>query len=654
MEKVIVKDLLKFEFLSGLKASPNGEYLSFIKSKVNIESNDYNYELWCFDISTEKYRCLCTIPKNKDYLWLDNERILFPYEGTNKYMDPSTKYGAISIFGGEISPGFELPLLVNKISLFGEGKFIVQGEINHNDPEDLEENGAEWHILEELPFAENGAGYVSGKRQALFIFNRTTGKLESITPPMFQTKDFAVDINSTRVAIIGQESHGCEIANDGLYLYDDSVKEISCLISESRYRMFKVGFINGKTWFSGADGKRYPWSQHAWFYTVDEQDEEEIFYKNYQMPCNNTVVTDCSYGSNPLYYSGEKSIYHIITENSSSQIVETTEAKENKITKEQGSVEGLVLANEDIYFLGQRGLRLQEIYRISKSDYIEHRLTDFNEDFYQNKNISIPMPCEFENEAGDTVEGWVITPVGYNPRDDKKYPGILQIHGGPKTAYSNIYFHEMQVLANEGYFVFFCNPRGSDGRGDEFGFLIDKYGTVDYEDIMQFTNIVLESYPIDKTRLGVAGGSYGGYMTNLIIGRTNIFSAAVSQRSISNWITDEGTSDWGFLFNPYRFNGEFARQQFDYAWEISPLSLAGNVKTPILFIHSEEDFRCPPGEALQYYTALINRGIETKVCMFKNESHELSRSGTPRNRLKRLEMISLWMQEYLNQKEGAE
>ena len=131
----------------------------------------------------------------------------------------------------------------------------------------------------------------------------------------------------------------------------------------------------------------------------------------------------------------------------------------------------------------------------------------------------------------------------------KKYPAILDIHGGPKTAYGEIFYHEMQVWANEGYFVFFCNPIGSDGRDNVFADLRGKYGTCDYRNIMDFTDEVLRRYPaIDEKRLGVTGGSYGGFMTNWIIGHTNRFAAAVSQRSISSWLTMEYTSDIGYNF----------------------------------------------------------------------------------------------------------
>lgn len=198
-----------------------------------------------------------------------------------------------------------------------------------------------------------------------------------------------------------------------------------------------------------------------------------------------------------------------------------------------------------------------------------------------------------------------------------------------------------------GYFVFFCNPRGSEGKGNAFADIRGIYGTIDYEDIMKFTDIVLEKYTnIDKDRVGVTGGSYGGFMVNWIIGHTDRFKCAASQRSISNWIDDFGTTDIGYYFNPDELGGDVC-SGFDKLWEQSPLKYANNAKTHTLFIHSEEDYRCYQSQAFQMFTALKYYGIESRICLFKGENHELSRSGKPKHRLRRLKEITDWFEKYL-------
>ena len=244
------------------------------------------------------------------------------------------------------------------------------------------------------------------------------------------------------------------------------------------------------------------------------------------------------------------------------------------------------------------------------------------------------------------IDGWVLLPKDYD--QSKSYPAILDIHGGPKTVFGEVFYHEMQAWANMGYFVFFCNPFGSDGKGNEFGDLRGKYGTIDYQNIMDFTDAVLAKYPaIDQKRVAVTGGSYGGYMTNWIIGHTNRFCCAATQRSISNWISFYGISDIGILFGQDQCAADiFTQEGVEKLWEHSPLKYIANMETPTLFIHSDEDFRCPIAEGYQLYTALLDKGVKTRMCVFHGENHELSRGGKPQHRLRRLNEITDWIVQY--------
>ena len=242
----------------------------------------------------------------------------------------------------------------------------------------------------------------------------------------------------------------------------------------------------------------------------------------------------------------------------------------------------------------------------------------------------------------------VLLPKDFAP--EKTYPAVLDIHGGPKTVYGPVFYHEMQVWANMGYFVFYCNPMGSDGRDNKFMDIRGHYGETDYKNLMDFTDAVLAAYPqIDRTKVCETGGSYGGFMTNWIIGHTDRFVCAASQRSIANWLSFYGVSDIGV---------EFAKDQCDAdpistpdkMWEHSPMRYAGNVKTPTLFIHSDEDYRCPLAEGLQMYTSRAAQGVPTRLCLFHGENHELSRSGKPQHRVRRLTEITNWFEKYAREK----
>ena len=238
-----------------------------------------------------------------------------------------------------------------------------------------------------------------------------------------------------------------------------------------------------------------------------------------------------------------------------------------------------------------------------------------------------------------TFHGFVLRPMDYAP--GKKYPVILDVHGGPKTVYGSIFYHEMQYWAGKGYFVIFCNPTGSDGRG-AFMDIGGKYGTVDFDDIMAFCDAALAAYPdMDADNFFETGGSYGGFMTNWIIGHTDRFRACASQRSISNWFSFSGVSDIGVEFVPDQIRGDIWADPAKL-WEHSPLKYADRVKTPTLFIHAFEDYRCPIDQGYQMFTALVTHGVETKMVCFRGENHDLSRTGKPSHRLKRLNEITAW------------
>jgi dipeptidyl aminopeptidase/acylaminoacyl peptidase len=303
----------------------------------------------------------------------------------------------------------------------------------------------------------------------------------------------------------------------------------------------------------------------------------------------------------------------------------------------------MCMINDNLYLVGLYQQKLQEIYQIDLNAQHIKQQTRFNQKVLKNHYVATPKEIVLHHESHD-VKGFVLYPKDFNPQF--KYPAILDIHGGPKTVYGKVYYHEMQHWANEGYFVFFANPRGSDGKGDDFADIRGKYGTIDYNDLMNFTQLVLKKVKsIDDKRLFVTGGSYGGFMTNWIVGQTHLFRAAATQRSISNWLSFYGTSDIGFYFATDQTDGH-PNIDTEKLWNQSPMKYALNIKTPLLFIHSDQDYRCPIEQAMQLYTLLKEREIDSKLVWFKGETHELSRSGKPQARIKRLSEITNWFNRY--------
>ena len=240
------------------------------------------------------------------------------------------------------------------------------------------------------------------------------------------------------------------------------------------------------------------------------------------------------------------------------------------------------------------------------------------------------------------IQGWYMSPIDAK----ENHPAVLYIHGGPQVSYGETFFHEMQALASAGYGVILLNPRGGSGYGQEFvASILDNYGDEDYQDLMNGLDVVLENHPeIDADNLYVAGGSYGGFMTNWMVTHTDRFKAAVTQRSISNWISFYGASDIGPSFVEYQLGRDLS--QADELWQMSPLAHAANAKTPLLVIHGEEDLRCPLEQGQQMYIAMKKQRVETRLVTFPKSSHGLSRNGLPNLRIERLDEIADWFKAF--------
>src|SRR6266446_3847096 len=273
------------------------------------------------------------------------------------------------------------------------------------------------------------------------------------------------------------------------------------------------------------------------------------------------------------------------------------------------------------------------------------QLTHVNDSLFAKLQLVTPEDFWYSSFDGRKIETWIMKPVGFTR--GKKYPLILNIHGGPHTAYGYIFFHEMQLMAARGYVVVYPNPRGSTTYGQEFGNIIQyKYPGDDYKDLMVAVDSVIRRGYVDSTKLGVTGGSGGGLLTDWTVGHTHRFAAAVSQRDVADWLGFWYTADFT-LFQPSWFRSTPFRDPQEFLAR-SPVRYADSGTTPLLFILGDADFRTPPtqgGEAM--FRALKYLHKTTAQVRFPGESHELSRSGKPMHRVERLQHILNWFDKYL-------
>ncbi len=277
------------------------------------------------------------------------------------------------------------------------------------------------------------------------------------------------------------------------------------------------------------------------------------------------------------------------------------------------------------------------------------RLTKVNENLLRARDLGEVEEVWFKGAANNDLQGWILKPPDFDPA--RKYPSILEIHGGPRVQYGNFFMHEFYWLAANGYVVYFCNPRGGQGYGEEHSKAIwNNWGTVDYDDLMAWVDFVQQKPYVDPERMGVTGGSYGGYMTNWIIGHTDRFQAAVTQRSVSNLISMYGSSDYNWSFQE-EFGDQPPWENLENYWRQSPMKYIGQAKTPTLIIHSEQDMRCPIEQDEQIFVALKRLGVDTEMVIFPEEPHGLSRGGRTDRRIERLKHILRWFDRYLKGKD---
>jgi dipeptidyl aminopeptidase/acylaminoacyl peptidase len=279
----------------------------------------------------------------------------------------------------------------------------------------------------------------------------------------------------------------------------------------------------------------------------------------------------------------------------------------------------------------------------------ERRLTAENAAWLEEVELREPEEIQAVSADGTRVQAWAIRPATAS----SKVPCLLNVHGGPKAQYGNSFFDEFQVYAGAGYAVVYGNPRGSDGYSEDHASVIrGAWGGKDWEDVTAIADAIGRLPFVDQANVGVMGGSYGGYMTSWAVGHTGRFRAACSERAVNNLYSMVGTSDIGFSFQiehvgaaPYEDPDRFLR--------MSPVHYLKNIKTPLLIIHSENDIRCPIEQAEQLYVGLklLRRPVE--FWRFPEENHEMSRSGKPRHRLKRFQVILGWFDRWMPAPTGA-
>ncbi len=641
MKRIEIDTFLKFQFLSSPQFSPGGTKIAFTVSRPDLGSNGYLSDLYLYDLETKSVSRITAGGDAKTWAWTPDNTLLFSAARTDAEKRDKengiTHLYEISPSGGEAVCRASVPAVITGIHLLPDGRYLLT--IRHDNYKDTRKKSYE--VFDELPFWGNGQGYTNAKRNRYAVYDLKSGDLTYVDDEWTDCSQYSVFGNLLLYKAYPWKQSVMGI-RPGVYLYDLATGEKVTLIDPDSIRTGVVSLLDEKTAIIAATDDSYKdTTKYCDFYRMNLADGSMELIHPYESSIGiSSVGSDSRFGSGQTFKAVNGEFYYVSTVGDFSHLYKISrDGIVSGPLTEGSSCDSFDLANGHIASMEFCGMQIAELF----VDGVQ--VTHLNDWLTEEYDVRTPEAFTFTASDGYEIHGWVLKPAGYE--EGKSYPGILNIHGGPRTVYSDVYYHEMQMWANRGYFVFFCNPRGSDGRGTDFGNINGLYGTVDYQNLMDFTDEVLKRYPmIDASRLGVAGGSYGGFMTNWIIGHTDRFHAAASQRSISNWVSFEHNSDIGHTFILNNQGGN-TRTDVELLWKQSPLQFAPNCKTPTLFIHSDEDYRCYMAEGLAMFSAIKRNGCPAKLCLFHGENHELSRSGKPENRLDRMREIIEWMDTYL-------
>ncbi len=651
------EDIALYRIPSGLRYSPDGRRLAFEVTRADMEKNEYRTDVyiacggearqvtWSFDAGI--------------VLWDDDDTLIL------RRSLPDDAPGVTALFrlsmsGGEARPWVTLPFRLKKMEKLKNG-YVAEGTIRTDDPDAyldsperrLEKAGeqkteSDYHVIDEVPYWHNGAGYINGLRSALFSVRIKDGKAvcKRLTDPAFGTESFCTD--GEKVFYSGSVKRGRASLYDQVYVWNASTGRTGTLWGKSDRSFGGLFMLDGKLYGRVSDMQAYGVNQTPDICEIGKNSLRKVFTPPVSL--YSSVLGDTAEGGEGDW-AGEGEYLTLATIEDHNAVLAMTPGEDGRFTcrtlwERKGLTCTMTACRDKIALVYQGWDHAAEVFETDRGGGGFSRITHLNDDALEGRYVAEPLALDYTS-CGLELRGWVLLPRDRSPH--KKYPAVLDVHGGPRCAYGETFFHEMQVWVSRGYAVFFTNIKGSDGRGDAFADIRGDYGGTDYQNLMDFTDAVLRAHPgIDPDRLCVTGGSYGGFMTNWIIGHTDRFCCAAGQRSISNWVSMSFISDIGGFFGPDQCaaSGLYGDENTEKLWAHSPLRYADRAVTPTLFIHSDEDYRCPLPEGMQMMQALAQRGVETRMVIFRGENHELSRSGKPKHRIRRLKEITDWFEKH--------
>lgn len=650
------QDITRIRFVSDPQISPDGRRVAFVVTMLSEEKDQYLSNIWVVDTAGGEPRRFTTGPKRDTApRWSpDGSRLAFISE---RAAQSKAQLYVLPADGGEpvkltdVNNGVAHPVW----SPDGTRLAFIARIGGWQEPEHEEERQKSKppRVITTLKYKANGEGFVYDRRPHIFVVPSAGGEPQQLTDGDFTDADPAWSPDGKHLAFISarHEDRDYDNATD--------VWIVPAAGGEPHRLTDTAGPVSLPAF--APDGRAIAYLGHR--YRNESGRNRRVFTIPVAggSPTCLTMELDrtCEpfFGSvGPLWSANGGWLIFAVEDQGNIPIYRvraTGDAAPERIIAGERQVTGLSMSQDGqwLALTAMDPVSPAEVFLCRADGSGEKPLTDLNRAWRAEVALSRPERFRYERD-GYQLDGWVVKPFGFEP--GKRYPALLNIHGGPHTQYGHNFFDEFQVYAGAGYVAIYINPRGSQGYGEGFTrAVVGDWGGGDFADVMAGLDEAVRRYDcIDAERMGVMGGSYGGFLTSWTVGHTNRFRAACSERAVNNTYTLFGTSDIGHSFSEAQ-SGYLPWENLQWYIDHSPLTYAKDIATPLLIIHSENDLRCPMEQAEQLFVALKKQRKEVKFARFPDGDHELSRSGKPRHRLERFRLILEWFAQYLQSTGGV-
>jgi len=663
--RITADDLYHLQIVSDPQISPDGRHVVFCVQTVERSSEKKYSHLWLIPTDGAAPPRQFTFGKHRDTYprWSpDGRSIAFL---SNRADEKQAQIYRIDLAGGEAQPITRLAGSIAGFAWSPDGAQFVcqfrqkdQTAVEREKDEQKKKLGLVDRRITRLDFRADGAGYLPEERWHVWTINAVTGAATQLTSgDTFQETNpsWSPDGRHILFTSVRVEPPDINWELSELYLIPAQGGEMQPVPGHNG-RKFEGTFSPDGQQIAYLGRERYgTWYQLDCLYVTAVDGSQTVNLSTpYDLHCGLATLTDTGSGSPatpPTWTADGQGVYGVVSQTGSQALLRFPADGQPPLPVIDGpglvGAFSLAAAHGRMAYLWGALDKPGQIWLRDMDNGENRLLVDLNADLLAEIDLGHTEEVWFTGQDGYKLQGWITYPPDFDPA--RQYPAILEIHGGPMGQYGRAFMHEFYFLAAQDYVVFWSNPRGGQGYGeDHLAAIANAWGTVDYDDVTAWADYMTAQPYVNPARTGVTGGSYGGYMTTLIIGRTDRFRAAVAQRVVSNLISFYGGSD----LNGTRTENLIGAAQppweaFAQYWKQSPMRFIGHARTPTLVIHSEQDKRCPPEQGEQVFVALKRLGVETELIMFPEEGHDLSRNGRTDRRIARLNHILRWFDKYL-------